>query len=422
MTNQTIMPSGQKSRPTPANRHALILIFFGLLFATTQGCSENPSSPGGDNGVNGSRSPRLALWLAKKNELIEHQDAAFDLVMTAWFEPAEAEAIRDRHPTAKLLAGLTLNWISSAPDWQTLLVTVANNGDANGPLQIKDDMFLMYDDDDDGVLDTPCTFPGWEDPVIYAMDPRHAGWQELILSFYDVVAAQPQHNGLILDMVDAYSFCEGSWSGGVPTPLDASAWVAGQEQLLRALRERITDQKWIVANAGCGFLDDSPFPQYLNGFLLENALGAQCGLGMAELLAAAQDALVTTSAPHIVVYAADTDDTGQIDHRRLRTGLVASLMMDHSYFAYDFGPRDHGGVTDYWFPEYYEVELGEPLGAFSLADGVYRRDFEHGVIVAAVGGTADVSLTVPHIDVATGSVGTDFSISPADARIFLREN
>ena len=240
-------------------RFMLPLLFVQFL-ALTNGCRENPADPSGDNDTSATRSPQLGLWLAKKNELIEHESAAFDLVMTAWFEPEEAASIRNRYPAAKLLAGLTLTWIAGDPEWQTLLVTVANSGDPGGPLQITDDMFLMYDNNGDGVLDSRCSFPGWEDPEIYAMDPRHTGWQELILAFYDVVASQPQYDGVIVDMVDAYPFCEGSWSEGVPIPLDSSAWVSGQEHLLSMLRDSIPEDKWIIANAGCDFPEGSLFP------------------------------------------------------------------------------------------------------------------------------------------------------------------
>ena len=402
-------------------RPAILLVLMVAFAFTTHGDERNPFEPNGGSGSLASRNPRLGLWLAKKDELLEHKSAAYDLVMTAWFEPAEATDIRNRHPSVKLLAGLTLNWISSNPEWQTFLVTVANGGDPNGPLQITDDMFLMYDDDGDGNLDRRCRLPGWDNPEIYAMDPRHSRWQELIQSFYNVVAAQPQHDGIIVDMVDAYSFCEGSRSAGVPAPLDSSAWVAGQEHLLSMLRDSIPAEQWIIANAGRDFPEDSPFPQYLNGYVLENALGTQFGLGLEELLASAQRALDNTVAPHVVIFAVDTDDSGKIDWPRFRTGLVASLLMDHSYFAFDFGPRNHGGVKDYWFPDYYEVVLGEPLAAYYVADGAYRRDFEQGVIVAAVRETVAVSLSASHVDVATGMTGTDFTIPQGDARIFLRE-
>lgn len=421
MSDQT-GATGQYTRKLPGNVRFIVLFLLVQLLAIMHGCGEDPAEPKGENDTTTSRSPRLGLWLAKKGELIEHESAAFDLVMTAWFDPEEAVDIRDRHPSAKLLAGLALNWVLGDPDWQTLLVIVANGGDPDGPLQITDDMFLMYDDNSDGTLDRRCSFPGWDDPAIYAMDPRHAGWQELILSFYDVIASQPQHDGVIVDMVDAYSFCDGSWSLGVQVPIDSSAWVSGQEQLLSMLRDNIPGDKWIIANAGCDFPEDSPFPKYINGYLLENALGIHCGLDLEGLLASSHRALESTNAPHIVVYGVDTDDTGEIDWTRFRTGLVASLLMDHSYFAFDFGPRDHGGVTDYWFPEYYDVVLGDPIASYSLDSGVYRRDFENGVIAAAAGSPITLILDASHVDIATGLSGTEFLVPQGDARIFLKED
>ena len=124
-------------------------------------------------------------------------------------------------------------------------------------------------------------------------------------------------------------------------------------------------------------------------------------------------------APHIVVYAVDTDDSGEIDWPRFRSGLVASLLMDNTYFAFDFGPRGHGGVTDYWFPEYYDVALGAPIAPYSFDNGVYRRDFEKGLVVAAVHAPVALSLDVSHTDIATGESGTDFTVPQGDARIFL---
>lgn len=397
---------------------SLLLAASALLL--TLGCATNPSEPDPGDDETVPRSPRLALWLAKKSELIAHESASFDLVMSGWFEPAEAEAILARRPSAKLLAGLTLTWVSSSQDWLTFLVTVANGGDPNGPLQITDDMYLMIDDNEDGILDHRCSPPGWEDEI-YAMDPRHEDWQDLILAFYDLVGAQPQHDGVIVDMLDAYPFCEGAWSAGVPVPLDEDAWVDGQEDLLASVRANLPAGKWVIANAGLDLPVGSPFPQYLNGYLIENALGTQFGLSsVEELLASASRAMTTTASPHIVVYAVDTDDTGVVDPPRFRTGLVASLLADNTYFAYDYGPRDHGGVTDWWFPDHYDVDLGSALGPYALDGGAYKRDFENGSVVVAGDVPAAVVFATEHTDVATGASGTSFTVPEGDARVFLR--
>lgn len=376
----------------------------------------NHSQPGENSTADSGGRPRLALWLAKKDELTAFEDARYDLVMTGWFEQSEVEVIKSRDPSTMCLAGLSPTWVLDDPEWKSLLLTIANGGDANGALQITDDMYMMLDENRDGILDRKCSPPGWGN--IDAMDPRHPGWRQLILAFYETTAAQPQHDGVIVDMVDAYPFCDGGWSGGVTTPIDEDSWVSAQAEILNGIRERMPAGKWVIANAGHDFPAGSPFPQYLNGYLLENFLGSW-GASLDEGLASAQRALETTQAPHIVIFAVDTDDTGKIDMVRFRVGLVASLLMDNTYFAYDYGSRDHGGVTDWWFPEYYEIDLGNPLGPFTFSDGVYRRDFEKGVIVAATDHDAQLNFDSDYLDIVSGETESRFTVPAQDARIFL---
>lgn len=240
----------------------------------------------------------------------------------------------------------------------------------------------------------------------------------MILAFYDNTARQLQHDGVIVDAVDAHPFCEGAWSGGASTPLDAEAWVTAQDELLGLIRQRVPADKWVFANAGRDFPVGSPFPQHLNGYLLENFLG-EWGLSLEAGLASAERALETTDPPHLVAFAADTDNTGTIQWPRFRTGLVASLLLDNTCFAFDYGPRDHGGVTDWWFSKYYTAALGEPLGPYTVNDGVYRRDFERGTVMAAPTSPTTVTFATPHRDIATGMVGTEFTIPAGDARVFV---
>ncbi len=400
-------------------------LMFIILLAIILGCREISTLPTQQASIQPTEdrigsvdgTPRLALWLAKKNELIGHENARYDLVMTGWFEQAEADIIKSRNPLTKLLAGLSLTWIWDDPGWLGFLITVANGGNSNGPLQITDDMYLRVDDNGDGTADRRCSPPGWE--KIYAMDPRHPGWRKLILAFYETVAEQPQHNGVIADMVDAYPFCEGAWSGGVTTPIDAATWVSAQNELLSLIRDTVPANKWLIANAGHDFPVGSPFPQHLNGYLLENYLGSW-GASLEEGLASAQRALETTETPHIVIFAVDTDDTGEVNWARFRVGLAASLLVDNTYFAFDFGSRDHGGVTDWWLPEYYEIALGNPIGAFTFTDGVYRRDFEKGVIVVATDKNAQMAFDALYTDIVSGETGSQFVVPKGDARIFLQ--
>jgi hypothetical protein len=280
-------------------------------------------------------------------------------------------------------------------------------------------MYLTLDANSDGALDQHCSPPGWG--TIYAMDPRHPGWRNVIRAFYATVAAQPQHDGVVVDMVDAYPLCEGGWSGAVAILMDSATWVSAQDELLGLIEAGLPADKWMFANAGRDFPEGSPFPRHLNGYLLENFLG-EWGLDLEGGLTSARRALETTQDPHIVVFAVDTDDMGAIDWARFRIGLAASLLMDNTFFAFDSGSRDHGGVRERWFPEYYEIALGKALGPYTRLDGVYRRDFESGTVVIAAESRALVTFSSPHTDPVSGETGPEFAVPAGDARIFLIED
>jgi hypothetical protein len=163
-----------------SKRKAIIALLTSVLLMSTLSCegasspTDQPPTQTPDRGAaTVTRTPRLALWLANKDELIAHESATYDLVMAGLFEPAEADAIKSRNPSAKLLAGLSHTWILEDAGWLDFLLTVANHGDSDGPLRITEDMYLMLDDDGDGTPDRKCSLPEWDG--LYAMDPRHPG-------------------------------------------------------------------------------------------------------------------------------------------------------------------------------------------------------------------------------------------------------
>ena len=122
-------------------------------------------------------------------------------------------------------------------------------------------------------------------------------------------------------------------------------------------------------------------------------------------------------AGYTVIYAVDTDDTGQQDLSKMRLGLALSLLTDNTWFTYDLGPRDHGQA--WWFDE-YDAELGEPLGRYYQEGEAYYREFEKGVVVAAPYYETTVTLSTQHTDVTSGEEATVFQIQSADARIYIR--
>jgi len=339
---------------------------------------------------------RIASWLAKKDELITSQKP-YSLVMAGWFSPEEAEQLRESNPDILLLAGLSTTWVWDNEGWMNFLLTVASYS-RDTPFEITEDMYL-HDENGDR-----CAFgwasEEWQQEEIYAMDPRNPKWVELITSFYELVLAQPQHDGIIIDMVVEKQY----WC---PTITDQE-WLDATKAIYHTINELNKEDKLIIFNAGAKLSDIDEYSQYFDGYLMENFMGTQVNTVFA-------DGLEVVDSDKIVIYAVDTDDTGVTDMNRMRLGLTLSLLGDNTYFTYDFGPRDHGQA--WWYPE-YDVDLGEPLGDYYMKDGAYWRDFEKGFVVAAPDGV-EVSFEEDVIDVTSGETATSFTIESGDGRIYL---
>ncbi len=341
--------------------------------------------------------PKIASWLAKKDEIIA-SEKPYSLVMTGWFTPEEAAAIKSFSPQAILLAGLSLNWVWDNAEWMAFLLTIANYG-RDTPFTINEDMYLHRPDG--ARVAFGWASEAWGHEEIYAMDPRNPDWVDLITTFYKNVLDQPQHDGIIIDMVTEYSWC--------PEVISDAQWEEATKAIFAKVKAINTANKPVIINAGGRYSDIDAYTGYIDGFLMENFMGAQVLSTFEEGLSAAGNNLV-------VIYAADTEDTGIKDPAKMRLGLVLSMLFDNTYFTYDVGPRDHGQA--WWFPE-YDVDLGAPLGPYFKQGEAFYREFEKGTVVAAPYANAPVSFTVGHTDVSTGEKALNFNVKQGDARIFI---
>jgi len=343
--------------------------------------------------------PRIASWLAKKDEIIA-SGKPYDLVMSGWFTPEEASSIRKNSPDVLLLAGLSINWVWDNTEWMTFLTNVASYGKPEA-LAVTEDMYLKKPDG------SRCAFgwasETWQHEEIYAMDPRNQDWIELITSFYKNVLDQPQHDGIIVDMVTKVSWC--------PESISDREWVEATKAILSRIQQLNTEDKLVIFNSGRDFLEIEPYREFLDGYVMENFMGTQLDVGFEEGLEAAR------SSGLIVIYAVDTDDTGQQDMNKMRLGLVLSLLSDRAFFTYDFGPRDHGQA--WWFKE-YDVDLGKPIGEYYRVGDSYYRDFENGVVVASPNKATVVALKKEYTDITSGATSSSFHINDGDGRIFIK--
>jgi len=343
--------------------------------------------------------PKIASWLAKKDNIIESGEP-YDLVMSGWFEEGEAKRIRANNPDALLLAGLTISWVYNGDEWMQFLSNVSNFGKED-PIDFMEEMYLHKSNGQ------RCAFgwasDEWNHDEIYAMDPRNFYWVEMVTDFYKNVLDQPQHDGIIVDMVTEKSWC--------PDGISDEDWVAANIKILKEIEEHNKKDKLVIFNSGRDISQIDEYAEFIDGYVMENAFG-EWGTDFETALNAVQG-------DYIVILAPDTDDTGEKNKylKRMRLALTLSLLHDKTYVAYDVGPRDHGDA--WWFDE-YDVELGEPLGDYYISDDVYYRDFENGVVVSNPNKNISVEFDQEMIDITSGTQSSSFQVEKGDGRIFLK--
>ena len=385
-----------------------IIVYFLILllscsgFVTFSGCVQGEAVRSAEelkpSKVSENNYPKIASWLSKKEELIG-SNKPFDLVMTGWVTAEEAGKLKANNPDVLILAGLSLNWVWDNNEWMTFLKTVSNYGKTD-PIEITEDMYLHNKNGE------RCAFgwasKEWGHEEIYAMDPRNGKWAEFITSFYKNALDQPQHDGVIVDMVANKNW----WC---PDAISDVEWVEATRAIMQKIQDLNSEDKMIVFNAGKDLSDIDKFSQYFDGYLMENFLGEQ----MKSIF---EDGLEAADSDYIIIYGVDTDDSGIKDLKRMRLGLTLSLLSDNTYFTYDVGPRDHGQA--WWFDE-YDIRIGKPLGEYYKKDNAYWREFEKGIVVSSPNSDTAINFDKEYIDISTNKKSVSFIIDKGDGRIFI---
>jgi len=94
--------------------------------------------------------------------------------------------------------------------------------------------------------------------------------------------------------------------------------------------------------------------------------------------------------------------------------------------GYPGGDHNHDIYVPLWSDQQGRHPLGHPLGPpvaldAALADGSFRREFTEGTVVLNPPGGSLVSVTFPskRLSLGANTVGTTFSIQPADGDAFV---
>jgi hypothetical protein len=203
----------------------------------------------------------------------------------------------------------------------------------------------------------------------------------------------------------------------------------GMTELLKLTRELLGPEAIIICNPGSEWSANSPYFDYANGHMQENALGTHVGTSWPKVWEVYQANMQKQPPPprmHWIAVDTDMNDFGNVDApdflpwalQRMRFGLAITLLGD-GYFGFDLGYAGHCQL--WWFPE-YDANLGLAMGdAQERSDGSWMREFENGVVVAnSTSKESTVEFAAIYRDVTTGVEGTSFAVPALDGRIFVK--
>ncbi len=194
----------------------------------------------------------------------------------------------------------------------------------------------------------------------------------------------PEFDLVYLDNVMVQSRVRGDWrlDGRNAQPDDPdilSAHREGHVQHWRRIRE-LQPKALLIGNAD-NDLSSKQWRNQLNGAFLEGLMGETWSIerreGWASMMQRYRSAMRNTRPPHIVGF----NVFGAIDDYRFLRYAYTSCLLDDGYFSFTDKTRGFSSVP--WFDE-YDHHLGHALSApptAAWADGIWRRDFEHGIVL-----------------------------------------
>ncbi len=159
-------------------------------------------------------------------------------------------------------------------------------------------------------------------------------------------------------------------------------WRDRTTYLLEYARDNLKTD-YVVINGSSNEL----FQEYVNGRMFETfPTPWESGGSWPAIMTTLAKNQKKNDKPPLYIINANTNNTGnKEDYRKMRFGLVSSLLTDNTYFSFDHGDGDHHQV--WWYDE-YDAKIGEPVGAAEsqnskgqFLEDVWRREYSNGIAV-----------------------------------------
>jgi hypothetical protein len=249
----------------------------------------------------------------------------------------------------------------------------------------------------------------------------------------------PSVDGLFMDNFFWHERVDGDWNldGNIDHPDDPQVpqWIqSGYKAYVDYTRGKWpgSTQTGNIADWGDEKSDLTIYDQLLDGGVMEGMLGEVWSTeswGSFEMMMAAYRKMIDhLRPPKFAIFG--HNNLAPDDYRTMRYGLTATLMDDGYY--YPSGTNGYSPADQFWFDE-FDQNLGtatQPRQSKAWSQGVWRRDFEHGMALCnpkgngartvSLGGTFRKFTGKQDSAANDGSTVTDVTLEDRDGIILLR--
>jgi hypothetical protein len=178
---------------------------------------------------------------------------------------------------------------------------------------------------------------------------------------------------------------------------NAGKWLREGFRKRFALLHQLMPGKYVIGNVADWGAKDAvldEFDQSLDGGVIEGIIGTRYGVekwgGWPEMMRWYRKTMAVIAEPKLVAFNQHGDKS---DYQALRYGL-GSCLLDNAYFSFTDSTLNYTTVT--WFDE-FDANLGQasegPVTA-AWQNGVYRRNFENGIVLVNPKGNGPREVTL----------------------------
>jgi hypothetical protein len=269
-------------------------------------------------------------------------------------------------------------------------------------------------------------------------DSNGQSWMDWMTNFYVNTYAKPTPalDGFAMDNVFWRPYIDGDWNrdGVVDSQTDPKVqqWFRQGYARYFSLLKTLMPGKYQLGNIGDWGTPDSTLTEYaglVNGGVLEGYIGKSWSVetwgGWAAMFARYRKVMGAVAAPKLVIF---NQWGSKTDYQGMRYGL-GTCLLDDGYYSFTDNTAQYYGVV--WFDE-LDQKLGSGMAKPTAAwqKGVWRRDFDNGIVLVNPKGNGQqtVTLETPYVkikgsqDPATnnGQTVTSVTLKDRDGIMLLR--